>query len=251
MATSAAHISDDASAASPGNMAIPMLAPTLALIWCRRNGLSTSVTRRWATSVAAPSSTSISTTPSSSPPRRTTVPRFPTTADRRGPSWRSSSSPAGWPKESLISLKWFRSTKRNARRRGAPGFSASPAKKVSSTWVSWRRLPSPVSSSVLAWRWRSSVITRRLRAEIARRTPTRIRVAIARSVATSETCWLVATTMMASAATEAIPGMTIPAVRSSRRGSAGRGATQTDIDMRMIADGQAAALKSAPKRVAS
>ena len=31
----------------------------------------------------------------------------PQRAVSRGPSWRSSSSPAGWPKESLISLKRF------------------------------------------------------------------------------------------------------------------------------------------------
>ena len=43
---------------------------------------------------------------------------LPTARVRRGPSWRNSSSPAGCPKESLISLKWLRSTKRNAISRG-------------------------------------------------------------------------------------------------------------------------------------
>ena len=89
----------------------------------------------------------------------------------RGPSWRSSSSPAGWPKESLISLKWLRSMKRNASRALGVRVVDRSAKNASSTWKRWRRLPSPVSSSVIAWRWRSSVRTRRSRAESASRMP--------------------------------------------------------------------------------
>ena len=165
-------------------MAMPMLALMRTLTPLRMNGCSSSAVRRLASPAAYAGSVSMSTAPSSSPPIRTSTSVVRSELISRGPSCLSSSSPAECPKESLISLKWSRSTKRKARCRGRCRGSAKSSKYASSRLVSWRRLPSPVSSSVTAWRWRSSVSARRPRTDRPRRRPTTTRVAVARPTAT-------------------------------------------------------------------
>ena len=224
MATSADHMSAAASSASWGAKAMPMLAPTWAVTPPRTNGVDSAAAMRWATATATSGSASTSTAANSSPPRRTGTSLGRRLSCRRGPSWRRSSSPAGWPKESLISLKWFRSMNKKATERTSPPAMRllSPSeKKVSSTANMRRRLPSPVSSSVTAWRWRSRVSTRRPRTVRLRRAPTSASVPAAKAIATPLSARRLPTRRITSPAAAATPGSANPGPGRGRACRAG------------------------------
>src|SRR5665647_1115614 len=127
--------------------AIPMLARTGSCRRCVRTGLSNP---RWipaATSKdARAASLSWITTTNSSPPVRETVPR-PAVAARSTPAtWTSTSSPAGCPYRSLISLNSSRSIASTATR---PGASCGSTAFCRTSCMSIR-LASPVSGSCIA-----------------------------------------------------------------------------------------------------
>ena len=90
--------------------------------------------------------------PNSSPPKRATMSPGRRWARSRGATARSSSSPAWWPRLSLISLKWSRSRKRIPT--GEPETVARSSASLSeSTKLS--RLGRPVSES-----WRAARVSR-------------------------------------------------------------------------------------------
>ena len=131
--------------------------PMLALMKCStpsiENGWAKAAATRSAIATASSSSARRSTRiPNSSPPKRATMSPGRRWARRRGATARSSSSPAWWPRLSLISLKWSRSRKRipTGEPETVARFSASASE---STKLS--RLGSPVSESCRT-RWRSA-----------------------------------------------------------------------------------------------
>ena len=119
MAASALRIS---SSASPGSWvassplrAMPMLGRTDRSLPCTEIGISNPRTRRSARSIAIPGSlTSSIKMANSSPPNRAAVSISRTASSRRPATCRSTSSPAAWPRLSLIVLKSSRSRKMTA-----------------------------------------------------------------------------------------------------------------------------------------
>ncbi len=108
-----------------------------------------------ATRVASPGGASTRKITNSSPPMRDTWTRSPSNSERRWPMTRSTSSPAAWPIESLISLNRSRSMKSRSTESAAPSSTRS-FRRISSS----RRLMRPVSSSCVAWRNKRSEIAR-------------------------------------------------------------------------------------------
>ena len=120
------------------------------------NGSSNASTRRRAIrSACSSSATSSHTTANSSPPKRATVSLARSSLRRRGPIARSSSSPAPWPSESLMTLRLSRSRNSTATRVLSRDARSSAWRSRSSSSV---RLGRPVSASCSAsWRMRASV----------------------------------------------------------------------------------------------
>ena len=108
-----------------------------------------------ATRAASPSGASTRKITNSSPPMRETWAPSVNISERRSPMTRSTSSPAAWPNESLISLKRSRSMKSRSTEAAAPS-SMRRFRRSSSS----RRLMRPVSSSCVAWRDKRSEIAR-------------------------------------------------------------------------------------------
>ena len=137
--------------------------PTLELSTTREpaaaNG-SSSVRASRSAIATAPSSppTRSHTTTNSSPPKRATKSCGRMAPTSRSASWSSTSSPAWWPRLSLTTLNWSRSTKRSAASRTpSPAAASIPDTRFSSCW----RFGNPVSESCRAWWRRRSSTTRR------------------------------------------------------------------------------------------
>ena len=125
---------------------MPMLAVTKCSTPSIEKGWAKAAATRSAIATASSSSARRSTRmPNSSPPKRATMSPGRRCARSRGATARSRSSPAWWPRLSLISLKWSRSRKRipTGEPETVPRFSASPSE---STKLS--RLGRPVSGVV-------------------------------------------------------------------------------------------------------
>ncbi len=122
----------------------------------RRRPTSTSASAaraRSAASAAASPPTPGRTSTNSSPPRRPTASPARTTERSLAAAAASALSPSAWPCESLMRLKWSRST--TATLSGAPvRAAASISRRRSSCEPRW--LSSPVRPSVAAWRRRCS-----------------------------------------------------------------------------------------------
>ena len=123
-----------------------MLTPTCRRMSSTLNGSWISLRSRAARSSASSSPASGSRTANSSPPSRARTSPGRSAGCRRGPTWRSSWSPAWWPRLSLTSLKPSRSSSSSAAGRRAVAVVSTRA--VSSSRA--RRLARPVSSSVRA-----------------------------------------------------------------------------------------------------
>ena len=185
-----------------------MLAPTWRLEPSTSKGGSISEVMRSAIEEANSTSAPVSSTANSSPPSRATTSSERVTLRSRGPINRSSSSPVGCPKESLISLKWSRSIIKRARSPSGPSDPVRVASRDSSSEVNRLRLPRPVSSSVTAWWWCVRVRALSSRWESPDRTPTSTRVATVRPRATPLTCVQLPTNMIMTEATTATAGST-------------------------------------------
>ena len=164
-----------------------MLASILMLTPSTTKGSFRLATSRRAILLPSSASAPISTIANSSPPSRTSKSEPRSALVSLAPSCRRTSSPAGWPNESLISLKCLRSTNINARRGSGIGVPASSAKNASRTWNRYRLFRRPVSSSVTDWRWRSWVSVRKPRTDRASRMPTATSAAVASPTATVST----------------------------------------------------------------
>ena len=158
MAMSALRSSTSGSSPPCRPVVRPMLAPMNTSRPSTRYGLASSVSIRPATCAAYASSVSSSSTANSSPPRRAVVSAGRSAAGSRRATWTSRSSPAWWPRLSLMVLKSSRSTKSTA---------TSPAGLLQRSSACWSRsanrarLARPVSSSQNARRCSSSASCRR------------------------------------------------------------------------------------------
>ena len=136
---------------------MPTLALTCNRYWPTWTGSVASSLRRRATSSAPDIDASVlNRTANSSPPRRAIVSQLRSRSDIRRAISRSSASPYSWPRASLTSLNWSRSTIRSPT--GAPVRSASMRARVRRS-CSRARFGSPVRASWVAW-WRNASAVR-------------------------------------------------------------------------------------------
>ena len=134
--------------AVPWLTAMPALALTRIGIASMTSGSVRRSRIRWVIARSSSPAASVMSSANSSPPSRARRSCCPARAASRCAVARSSSSPAGWPSVSLISLKLSRSIRINASRSLRPA----SCRRWSPCSKSDRRFPSPVSSSVTAWR---------------------------------------------------------------------------------------------------